>query len=153
MIYDWDSNTWSTEFHKREFRYQVTHTMSGYTKPYFQDETGRVFRDETGNLDHADQIPFEIETGRADFGSATEKNYTGCLILSEKAKGALVLVSRDNGNWRDVGQVTQDVQEFKFPSSFTGRDINYRISYNNQGDGPSLDGIITYFSSGEYKVS
>lgn len=152
FVYDWDSNTWWTEFHKREFRFQVTHTMNGYTKPYFQDETGRVFRDETGNLDNADQIPFEIETGRSDFGTPTEKNYTGCIILSEKAKGALVLVSRDNGNWVDVGQVTQDIQEFRFPAEFRGRDINYRISYNNQGDGPSVDGITTYFSSGEYKV-
>jgi hypothetical protein len=42
-------NAWWTEEHKREIRFQFNHTMNGYTKPYFTDETGRLFRDETGN--------------------------------------------------------------------------------------------------------
>jgi hypothetical protein len=66
---------WWTEEHKREIRFQFTHTMNGYTKPYFTDETGRLFRDETGNLDNADPIPMEIEFGRNNLGTDQLKQY------------------------------------------------------------------------------
>lgn len=152
MVYDFDSNIWWTEFHKREFRYQIMHTMSGYSKPYFTDETGRLFRDETGNLDNQDSIPFEIIIGRDNFGTPLQKAYTGCVVQSEKSKAMLVQVSIDGRSWQDMGQVTEDNQVFKFPASFRGHDINYRLTYNNQGDGPIVDGIVTYFSMEESSI-
>jgi hypothetical protein len=154
LVYDFDSNIWWPEYHKREFRFQFMHTMNGYTKPYFTDETGRLFRDETGNLDNADSIPFEIEYGRSDFGTPLTKNYVGALVQSEKAKGAL-LQAYLNGNPKphDLGQITEDMQEFKYPAGFRGHDINYKIVYNSQGDGPTIDGITTYFSQEEGKVA
>jgi hypothetical protein len=152
LVYDFDSNIWWTEFHRREQRFQITHTMSGYQKPYFLDETGRLFRDETGNLDHHDTIPFEVEIGRDDQGTRILKSYTGLVVESEKAQGGIMLVSVDNGNWHDIGQITEDVQVFDNGLRFRGRDINYKIVHNVAGDGPSLDGVTTYFSLEETKV-
>ena len=150
-MYDFDSNTWWPEYHKREIRYQINHTMSGYLKPYFTDETGRLFRDETGNLDHFDTIPFEVELGRNNLGFPLKKNFVGCVAQTEKARSTLVLISIDGGNWKDIGQITEDVQEFKM-TGISGKDINYKFSHNNTGDGPVIDGVVTFSSAEETKV-
>ncbi len=123
--------------------------MHGYTKPYFQDETGRVFRDETGNLDHFDTIPFEVELGRDFESSPLKKNLVGCIVQTEQARGAQVLLSLDGGNFRDVGQVTEGTQEIIFPGGVRARDANYKIVHNDKGDAPSVDGVITYSSQEE----
>lgn len=147
LIYDFDSNAWWTEYHKREFRYQFMHTMHGYTKPYFVDETGRMFRDETTDKDHFDTIPMEIELGRSAVGSRFEKTFSGCLVQSEKAGGAQVSVSIDNGEWRNVGQISSDIQEIKFDRDLpSGRDINYKITTNDTGEAAIIDGVETYSS-------
>jgi hypothetical protein len=96
---------WWTEEHKREIRFQFTHTMNGYTKPYFTDETGRLFRDETGNLDNADPIPMEIEFGRNNFSTDQLKQYFDA-IDSENARGGIMQYSLDNGAFNTLGQTT-----------------------------------------------
>ena len=151
LVYDYDSNIWWPEYHKREHRFQFNHTMNGYLKPYFLDETGRLFRDDTGNLDHQDTIPFEVELGRNNMGTPLKKNFTSVLVQSEKAKGALLQAQVDNGQWQDLGQIVEDMQPFRI-GNLKGRDINYKVTYNNQGDGPIVDGITTYFSMEETKL-
>lgn len=151
LIYDFDSNTWWPEFHKREFRFQIMHTMNGYTKPYFLDETGRFWRDETGNLDGVDTIPFEIQMGRNNQGTGFKKNYISSIIQTEKARGANIAVSLDGGQFRQIGQVNSDVQEIKM-TGYSGRDIDFKITHNDRGDGPSFDGITTYWSLAETKT-
>ena len=145
MIYDFDMNVWWPEEHKREFRFQLMHTMNGYTKPYFLDETGRFWRDEVGGLDGIDTIPFEVELGRDNYGTGLRKTYIGAIVETERARGAQVLMSLDNGNWLDVGQITTDVQEILFGPKVTGRDVNFRFVHNDAGDAPSLDGITPYY--------
>lgn len=123
--------------------------MNGYTKPYFVDETGRLFRDETGNLDHQDTIPFEVELGRDNFGTSHIKTYTGAYIDSEHTRLATVSIQIDNGEWLTVGQLEKDVQKLTFPFNLEGRDINYFISHNDNSDGPVLDGIDTFYALAE----
>ncbi len=146
LVYDFDSNTWAPEYHKREFRYQIMHSMNGYTKPYFIDETGRLWRDETGSVDGPDSIPFEVQLGRNNQGNPLKKNYIGAVVHTEKARGAQVMVSVDGRQFEDVGQVFDDVQEILFPVAITGRDIDYRISHNDRGDAPSFDGVTSFFA-------
>lgn len=149
LIYDFDSNTWAPEYHKREFRQQILHAMNGYIKPYFIDETGRVFRDETGSLDHHDTIPFEVELGRSFDQTPLRKNLVGCLVHTENARGTQIMLSVDGGNFADVGQVTLPEQEFLFKPGTIGRDTNYKFVHNGPGDGPQIDGVITYSSAEE----
>lgn len=127
------------------------HTMNGYTKPYFLDETGRFWRDETGNLDGVDTIPFEIQMGRNNQGTGFKKNYISSIIQTEKARGANIAVSLDGGQFRQIGQVNSDVQEIKM-TGYSGRDIDFKITHNDRGDGPSFDGITTYWSLAETKT-
>lgn len=152
LCYDFDLNAWWTEEHKREFRFQFNHTMNGYTKPYFTDETGRLFRDETSNLDNADPIPMEIEIGRSNFGTDQTKTYLSVLVDSEDARGAILQYSIDGGRFETLGQVTKEVGVLVFPQGNQlkeGRDINYKFVHNDTGDPPTLNGLTTFYSVSE----
>lgn len=158
VCYDFDLNAWWPEVHKREFRFQFNYTMSGYTKPYFTDETGRLFRDETGNLDNFDPIPMEIELGRNNFGTDEAKKYLSILVDSENARGAILQYSIDGGpfNTHPGFQITDPVQKMTFPQGenlIEGRDINYKIVHNDTGDPPVVNGLTTYYGMTELVVN
>lgn len=149
LCYDFDLNSWWTEEHKREMRFQFIHTMHGYTKPYFTDDTGRLFRDETGNLDHIDTIPMLIEFGRNNFGTGQKKLYDSVLVDSEKARGGQLQYSIDGGRFDTLGEVKNNVEKLVFPQKnklAEGRDINYRFTHNEPGDAPMLNGLTSYFN-------
>lgn len=152
LCYDFDLNAWWTEEHKREFRFQFNHTMNGYTKPYFTDELGNLFRDETGNLDHVDPIPMEIELGRDNSDTDQKKTYISVLADTENARGALLQYSIDGGAFRTLGQINTGVEKLVFPQSgqlIEGRDINYKLVHNETGNPAIFNGLSTYYNTTE----
>lgn len=156
FCYDFDMNSWWREQHSREIRYQFNHDMNGYTKPYFTDDTGRLFRDETTNTDNGAPIPMDIELGRNNLGTDQTKRFTSALIDSENARGALVLYSIDDGPFKTLGQVTDNIQKLLFPKNnqlIEGRDVNFKFTHNDTGDPPVINGITTYFNLAEMTVS
>jgi len=156
LCYDFDMNAWWTEEHKREFRFQFNYTMNNYTKPYFTDETGRLFRDETGNLDNFDPIPMEIEIGRDNLGTDQLKRFISVLVDSENARGAILQASIDGGPFKTLAEITQNVQKVVFPQGDQqpeGRDIDYKIVHNDTGDPPIINGLTTYTSFAELVVN
>lgn len=156
LVYDYDMNAWWTEVHKRDIRFQFTHTMNGYTKPYFTDETGRLFRDETGNLDNFDTIPMEVEIGRNNFGTDQLKAYMSCLMDSENARGGILQYALDNGAFNTLGQATDPSTKISFPTKAQlaeGHDINYKFVHNDGGDPPAFNGLSTYFKIQELVVN
>lgn len=149
-------NAWWLEVHKREHRFQFNHTMHGYTKPYFTDETGRLFRDETGNLDNADTIPMKIRYGRNNLGVEQAKTFHSVIINSENARGTKVQYSIDGGRFKTLGEITDNSQSFTFPQGgqqIEGRDIDYQIVHNDTGTRPIINGISTYFNVTETIVN
>lgn len=149
LCYDFDLNAWWLEEHKREIRFQFNHNMHGYTKPYFTDETGRLFRDETGNTDNGDSIPMEIELGRDSFGTGQKKNYFSVLTDAENARGMVLQYSIDGGPFKTLGQFTDFINLLPFKQAgqaVEGRDINYKIVHNDPGGPPMLNGLTTYRS-------
>lgn len=147
LCYDMNANGWWIEKHKREIRFQRNHTMSGYTKPYFSDDTGRLFRDETTNTDNGESIPLEIEWGRNNLGDDRAKRFMSLLIDSEDARGATLKYSVDSGPFVTLCQITQNVQRVSFPAggqSIEGRDIDYKLTHNDAGEPPLINGITTY---------
>lgn len=157
LCYDFDLNGWWPEVHRRELRFQFGHTMHGYTKPYFTDDTGRLFRDETGNLDHVDPIPMEVELGRNNFGFNQKKIFDSILVDSEKARGARLQYSIDGGPFKTFReQITDKVTKIQFPQGdqlIEGRDINYKFVHNDKGEAPVINGITTYYSVSEAIVN
>lgn len=137
-------------------RFQFNYTMNGYTKPYFTDETGRLFRDETGNLDNFDSIPMEIEVGRDNLGTDQLKRFISVLVDSENARGAVLQYSLDGGNFLTLGEITQNVQKMIFPQGDQqpeARDIDYKFVHNDKGDPPIVNGLTTYTSFAELVVN
>ena len=123
--------------------------MHGYTKPYFLDETGRFFRDETGNLDHFDTIPMEIVIGRNNLGNELPKALAGVIVNSEKARGARITASVDNGEFLNLGELDRTNKRLDARNLPEVHDVNYKISHNSPGEAPIINGITTYFSQTE----
>lgn len=156
LVYDYDMNAWWTEVHKREIRFQFNHTMNGYTKPYFTDETGRLFRDETGNLDNFDTIPMEIEWGRNNFGTDQLKLYLTCLIDSENARGGIMQYALDGGPFNTLGQTVDNSTKISIGTAQNlqeGHDINYKFVHNDAGEPPAINGMSTWFKIQELIVN
>lgn len=149
LCYDFDSNIWYPETHKREFRYQFRHRMHGYNKLYFVDDTGRMFRDDTTYKDGVDTIPFEVEWGRDNFGIGLRKNFLSVTTDAERMESVVLLASIDGGSFKNVGQVTKKVQEHVLNFGTSGYDINYKYIHNDTGPGPILNGQQTYWSAKE----
>ena len=122
--------------------------MHGYTKTYFLDETGRFFRDDTGNRDHNNIINFEVELGRNNFETEAMKTYHTAYVYSEKALGTQILVSIDGGQFNNIGQITKDIEKIVF-SPLRGRDVNYKFTNNSGGETPGINGVITMWAIDE----
>jgi hypothetical protein len=126
--------------------------MHGLTKPYFTDDTGRLFRDEVGFMDHNDTIPMEIVTYRDSLGTRYNKKFDGCVIESEDANATQIFRSIDNEQFINVGEINKDVQYIKFDANIPmGRDIAYKFTHNDAGSAPAIDGVETYFSNQEIR--
>lgn len=157
LCYDFDLNIWWEEQHNREIRFQFNHTMNGYTKPYFTDENGYLFRDETGLTDNGLAIPMLVEFGRTNCGTEMQKIFGALQIDSERTRTGIIQYSIDGGNWNTLGQVTRDIDTLVFPQKdpqlVTGHDINLRFVHNNAGDPPYFNGWTIYFNSYETYVN
>lgn len=150
LCYDFDLNIWWPELHSREIRFQFNHTMNGYTKPYFTDENGYLFRDETGLNDAGNSIPMLLEFGRTNCGTEQEKIFESVLLDSERTRAGIMQYQLDNGNWETLGQITEPIGTLVFSQSEQkkiGHDINLRFTHNTLGDPPFFNGWTVYFNN------
>ena len=152
FVYDFDLNSFWPEYHTREIRFQFKHIMHGYKKPYFLDDTGRLFRDETGLLDHNDTIPFEVTLGEHDFNDDLSKVYNGVVVDSEKAQTAQVAYSVDSQDYKGLGQLDATSKEFIFKHEVRGRKIQYKFTHNDKGEAPAINGISTFYAVEEQNL-
>lgn len=130
--------------------------MNGYTKPYFTDDTGRLFRDETTNKDNDDPIPLAIELGRDNLGTDQRKKYFSVLVDSEQARGALLQYSLDGAAFQTLGQITNNITLLVFPQREqlpVSRDIDFKFVHNDSGDPPIINGLTVYYLPDEVIVS
>lgn len=124
--------------------------MNGYTKPYFTDENGLLFRDETGLNDAGNSIPMMLEFGRTNCGTEQEKIFESMLIDSERTRSGIVQYQMDAGNWETLGQIIEPIGELMFSQvdeKKKGHDINLRFTHNTLGDPPFFNGWTVYFNS------
>lgn len=153
LCYDFDLNIWWPELHNREQRFQFMHTMNGFTKPYFTDENGYLFRDETGLNDNGLSIPMMVEFGRTNCGTEQQKIFDAVQVDSERTRTGVMQYALDGGNWMTLGQIDMDITTMVFPQKKpelkTGHDINLRFVHNSLGDPPFFNGWTTYFDNYE----
>lgn len=123
--------------------------MFGYEKPYFTDENGYLFRDETGLLDFGASIPMVVELGRNNCGTEQTKVWASIQIDSENARGAIVQYSLDGGDFETLGQISDDVETLVWPQKgqlIQSRDVDIQIVHNDTGDPPVLNGVTLYYN-------
>lgn len=148
MVYDFDLNTWGQESHTREIRAQFIHEMNGLRKPYFVDENGYLFRDETSFTDFGQSIPLSVEIGRTNCGTETSKTFLSIQVDSENARAGIIQYQLDGNDWLTLGQIKDQIQTLPFPqgiSATIARDINFRFVHNDFGDPPIFNGLTVYF--------
>jgi hypothetical protein len=146
LVYDFNANNWTEEKHTRNILYQLNHDESGVVKPYFLDDTGKMFMDETGNTDDGTPITTELELGRDNQTNEWKKRYQGCYVYGTNLAGATVKLALEGGEHVDRGQITGNVTKIAFPNTTEGRDCNYLITNTNTGDAEQIEGIATYLT-------
>lgn len=147
IVYDFDSNNFSTEFHTRQHLFQFLQVYSNRLMLHFADDTGKLYVDEVGNTDDGKTIPFEIEQGRENFTIDEIKNYYSVYVYTESPRGATVKYSVDGQPWEILGQLESDVQFLRFPDTVRGNDINFKISQHDDGDPISVIMIVVNFNT------
>lgn len=132
--------------------------MNGYEKPYFTDENGYLFRDETGITDNGESIPFMIRTGRNNCGTEQSKAWNALQLDSENARGAQIYYSLDGGDWASHPnwQMKDNIQTLNFPQRnklIGSHDIDFMIQHNDYGEAPAVNGLTVYFNLKESVVN
>jgi hypothetical protein len=158
IVYGFDDNTWTIESVNRKPIIQMTDDYTGHLKPYFLCDDGKLYIDETGNLDGGKSIPFVVEYGRSGMGSWNPKRFDGILIFSQYAIGAKVMASVDGGDFRTVGQIDRNECYVQFPQNGdnklpVGYSVNIKISDKSRGDPQIIEGIVVFPSVEESNLS
>jgi hypothetical protein len=154
VCYDFDANTWSPELLGRKALIQATDDYTGVLKPYFFAENGKLYIDETGNLDDDKTIPMEAGTGRDMFGSEQMKKYDGMLIISTGANGLKLQAAVDGGQMKTIGRIDRNVCYMKFPEKGDntlprGISFDWQLAGSLDGDPPKVEGAVVYYSTEE----
>lgn len=156
VVYDFDSNTWSTEKMPQAPLLQGVDEDGGLLKPIFVSDDGKLYIDEKGNEDNGSTIPFEVELGRDMFGNEKWKKYDGIFLYSEDAVGLKIYLSVDGGQYKGVGQIKQDVQYIKFDEAKRvselverGTSVSVKIAGSVGKQQHKIYGVVTYYSEEE----
>ena len=108
--------------------------MHGLEKPYFGDDTGRFYRDETGLTDNGKPIHFLIETKRYHLGLPEEtKTMRRAYIHTQDGHQAIVTVIVDGKDTDIKAQLDKNITSVDL-GDIQGRDIAFRVTQNNGGE-------------------
>jgi hypothetical protein len=142
-------NCWSEDTIDREVNSMSIYKMHGYEKIYIGDETGRVFRLDTGFSDNLKPIPFVIETKKFNQNLPEErKTYRRVYVYTKNGQLANFAYSVDGKEWQTVGRLSKSLTAVDL-GEVKGNDIAFRISQNDIGEGVSLIGVSLQWMKGE----
>ena len=107
-VYDFGSNTWSVDALNHKSYMYTNGVADGVIKPFFVSDGGKLYQDDTGDMDD-DKVPrFQMDLGKTNYGGRNEKYYLGHYIDSEFAIGMKIVISIDGGEPMVVGEITKD---------------------------------------------
>jgi len=149
VVYDFSMNAWSQDTINRHIKSLSTLKMHGYEKVYCGDDTGRVFRMDTGMSDHNKPIPFILETKRFNQNSPENvKTYRRAYVYTKNGMMANISYSVDGKEWVTVGRLNKSLSVVNLGEA-RGNDIAFRISQNDIGEGVSILGLSLSYVEGE----
>lgn len=155
LCYDFDTNTWEHDEYSLNMVSHARSDMSGDMRLYFLGDNGQMYLDEEGNTDDGVTIPFSVTFGRTNQTTEQRKNYHGVFVYGRNVTGATVKVSLDGKtDFPAVGTLTQEVTKIPLSTAskqLEGRDVNLKVSINNEGTPPSIEGVVYYWNQTEDK--
>lgn len=151
VVYNFQTNTWTTEFFDVKMPTQFLNLHAGNVKPHFFDHTGQLWLDESGNMDDDKVIPLEIELGNDNFGIDERKDYLGVVIYSKNSAATRLQISVDDGEWEDAGQITNPVERIAFTQARrkSGTMINFKIVNSSSDDPVEIHKMTVYYNRAE----
>ena len=154
LIYNFSMNTWSEDTINRRVNSFGILKMHGYEKVYMGDETGRVFRMDTGFSDDRKPIPFMVETKRLNQDKPENiKTYRRAYVYTKNGQMANFSYSVDGKEWRTAGRLSKSLSVIEL-GEVHGNDIAFRVSQNDVGEGVVLLGIsLVFMEEGLLNVS
>lgn len=154
IVYSFDDNVWSIESLGKKALFQENDDSSGAVRPYLYSDDGKIYIDETGNMDGADTngangtvIPFKLGLGRTHLNTQKVKKFVGVYIYSQDCAGALVKVAVAGGQPIPVGQIEYREQYIEFPEQGEnvlprGRTAELFIDDASRGKPQAIEGLI-----------
>lgn len=150
MVYNVDSNSWWRETHTRNFKYNVTSRISGKDRLYQITDGIAMYLDEDGDLDYDNTIPFVVQYGRRNMGSAFKKAAIGMYVYGENITSAKIELKLPGkqANWINMGTLTEPISRVEIgdKKAMEARDFDIRISYHSKGNAPRIDGLEFHYS-------
>lgn len=151
VVYNFQSNQWTTEYFTPLMPVQLEYVFSNVVKPHFFDEHGQMWVDEQGNDDNGTAIVFDTTIGDDNFGIDEVKKYLGVKVYSDNSAATKVQIYIDRGEAIDIGELTQPVQSIKFdPNQVpTGTLFNMRFINSATGDPVQIEKATVYYNREE----
>jgi hypothetical protein len=151
MAYSFDANSWWRETHVRNLPYNLISRMSGKDRLYVLTDSLEIMLDEEGDDDHGASIPFLVEYGRRNLGSAFSKSATGFIVYGKNLAGCELFIAANNGKWESLGNLKGDLSIIPVGDrrEVAGRDFNIKIAQNAKGAAPVVEGVELHFNQTE----
>ena len=151
VCYDFDANTWDIESLAYPAIIQDSDDYTGMLKPYFFSGNGRLYMDETGNMDDDKTIPFRGNPGKSILGFPQRKKFYGVTMFTRNCSGLRVDASVDGGQFITVGRIEGESCFIKFNEQGDnvlprGIAIDWRVSGRLDGDAPAVDGAVVWYA-------
>lgn len=137
VVYEYGTTLWSFE--------KFIESAGGLDKKFllFGNDVGKTFKINIGNADdRTTPIPAEVIFKAFHLGAPNLYKRFGKLKVFCETPGFNVFYSIDQGDWKQLGEVTKKVQEFKFPADAQGYRCQLRIADNTTTPGFIFNGFI-----------
>ena len=150
-VYDFGSNTWSVDQLSHPTLMYANSVSDGVIKPFFASDDGRVYQDDTGDLDGDKVILYKAVLGKTNYGSVNDKYFIGHNIYSQNAVGLKILISIDDNDPITVGEIMSDSGDIIYPTNgdrekFKGNTTNVIIQGTLAGPPQVIYTVDDYFT-------
>lgn len=145
FIYDFDLNAWTRDTYTRNLKFTINSRISGKNRMYALTDTMTIYREDEGNTDAGDIIPFMIQYGQRDYGTSFKKALKGFFVSGTGVSGANVQIARPpkvtKAEFTTVGQLEEPITKIAIGDTKDLNDYNFnvRISHASDGEAQSID--------------
>lgn len=145
FIYDFNLNAWTRDTYTRNLRFTINSRISGKNRMYGITDTMTIYREDEGNLDDTDIIPYMIQYGQRDYGTSFKKGLKGLFVAGTGITGANVQIARPPKSVKTefitVGELKEPITKIAIGDTLDMSDHNFnvRISHASDGEAQSID--------------